>query len=316
MNDFVSHDRLGELGRLDQSPGFWSWSSRCYDAMVMALASWSLPAALRVASTIGSRALGISTFSHLEPELERLLAPLDQKNWRQTARAICRTAARNRVLTRLVLRHGYDAVAPLLTAASLDRIRELRDNGQPAIIAVLHDGPVIAIHAALHALDIPAVILTMLRQHHSETPLEIVTIPRSHDDAMGAFHLRAAALCRKKLQAGGIVFIPMDGTGTGLVDAALLGRRIEVPAGAAVLSVMTGAPIIPTQVKWTVEHKIEVMMAEPVVAPKRSPAQEAEAAVLRSVMETFDRSLRADPGQINLVLLDQLLTAPIKLMPL
>ena len=311
MENQASVGRTIPLRHLDEDSVMWRRAGYVFDTVMLLLASLGPKVPFRAASFMAPCAMWFGAFSGTAADLERLLEPIVQGDPGKITREICATVARNRVLSRLVLHAGHDAVAPLLTAASLERIQRLNDTGRPAIIGAIHSGPVLAITSALHLLGIPATVLTIVRHHYRETPLEIVSILQADLDAIGSSHLQSAALCRQRLKSGGLVFIPLDGTGKEVVEVSLLGRRLVLPAGAAVLSAMTGAPIVPVEAKWTPGSEIELVVGEPFFAPGGEPPRDAEYSLIRQVMEHFDRSLRADPGQLNLTLLDQLLQAPV-----
>ena len=273
-------------------------------------ASWRPDTALSVASLAGYVTRRSKTFTGIEHDLRRLLEPVVGDAWQRATQSICRAAACNRVLSCLVRGAGYGAVGPLLTADGLARVERLRQTCRPTIIAVLHNGPIIALHSALHLLEIPAAVLSMRHPEGGPSPLEVITIRDAKDDHSGLSHLKASMACRKKLLAGGIVFIPMDGTGTVDLEVGLLGRRIGVPGGAAVLATMTGAQIVPAEAKWRRDNKIDLIVGDPYIAGDEGPATQVEHTLLKAVMADFDRRLRDDPSQLNLTLVDLLLDAP------
>jgi lauroyl/myristoyl acyltransferase len=125
-----------------------------------------------------------------------------------------------------------------------------------------------------------------------------------------AVHLKRAV---ERLQRGGLVATAIDGGhGDALIDADFLGYRIQVGRGAAVLTRMTGVPLIPITVTWGDDWSIDFRIHSAIPRPDIPPQDHAafDKALIDQTVRFFESYIRTAPEQLRLDRLARLITRP------
>ena len=314
MADNKSQDRLRSFHqRVDASMAL-RWFGRLYDVVIVVLAVLNLKVAIRASSAI-HRAVRVGTVAKLVPDVHRLLGPLGCGNTKAVADEIHETALKNRVLSRLVDRVGHGCLVPLITTSSLARLVQVIQADQPTVVAMVHSGPYTAIHSALHELEIPALVITMEQATWGASRIvESVPICDSDIDPSGFSRIAASKLCLDRLRENGLVLVPIDGAGSTPYRAPILGRQVELPAGAAALAVASGASILPVQAAWTSSNEIDLVVGDPIV-PGDFKTDDVERSMILCAAKWFDCRLRDSVGQLSLMMLKRLSNAPLATIP-
>ena len=241
---------------------------------------------------------------------------------------------------------GLHNVAQLVQCRNAERLHELHRQRQPAILGFWHLGPRFAVGPALERAGVPALLLAKIPaslrdseapQSNSENGVEYFQLADS--PASGAVALKRAV---EQLQKGGLVVVAIDGLqGEKKVEVPFLNRRLSVGRGPAVLSRLTGAPIIPAVCSWAAaDWKIDFQVYDPLPLPQLAqqanlvdealagrsakpagPSQPArptpaesnafDEAVMKTAIGWFDTYVRSNPGQLRLHRLRALLAAPL-----
>ena len=82
------------------------------------------------------------------------------------------------------------------------------------------------------------------------------------------------------------------------IPAPFFGRTTSTPAGPAVFSVLTGAPMIPILMRRIAPFKFSVEISKPLPAPDKSLSRNEASAVLTALMNReYERMITEDPGQ-------------------
>jgi hypothetical protein len=188
---------------------------------------------------------------------------------RQVARRIGAIEFLNRELFGLVQHCGIAEVAPLVRCQGAERLLDLHARKQPAILIGWHFRTFCyLVLSALHRLEIPALVIGFLPK---ETPPGFVLLPPSHGDSTQ----RAALLKRtlEHLHNGGLVYTCIDpAIGVGTTSVSFLGRQLQLRRGAAVLSRLSGAPLIPVSPMWnSLGSGVTVTVHDPLPSPDCPP---------------------------------------------
>ncbi len=139
-----------------------------------------------------------------------------------------------------------------------------------------------------------------------------IKIVATGNSRLGALALKEAL---DRLRNGGVVVMAADG-GDGKKDITLpfLGRQMKFTRGMAVLSRLTGAPILPALATWgDCDWTFDFHLFDPVTMPPMGyMAPHAwEREVVAATVRRFEEIVKATPGQCRLDILGQLSKAPM-----
>lgn len=99
----------------------------------------------------------------------------------------------------------------------------------------------------------------------------------------------------RRLQAGGLVALLADRDLTaGGIPVSFFGQRASMPAGPAVLSIMTGAPLVPVTL-WYSPAGTHASIGEPIPDPGTGSRAERAAAMTQALAHAFEPGIAAHP---------------------
>jgi hypothetical protein len=258
----------------------------------------------------------IRLFAHLRPRqlrgasvveaVEALFGPMTRGAALELTRRMAVNGFRNGCVRRLGHAAGPAAIVHLVRDVSAESIRQL-PLAQPAILVFWHLGPAtdVLAGAVFEGLGRPLLLIKgTLRDHAVQNPegLEYV--------AVGDARARAYALKRslEHLGRGGLVALALDGHGERMVELPFFGRRYQFGRGAATLSRMTGAPILPIVKTWGADATIRIRSDAALSLPAAGSLapEEFDRAATQEVVRWFEAFLRAEPEQFRLSALPRL----------
>jgi KDO2-lipid IV(A) lauroyltransferase len=112
----------------------------------------------------------------------------------------------------------------------------------------------------------------------------------------------AAAACSKALRQGHVLCLLSDrDIGGGGIEVEFFGERTRLPAGPAMLSLRSGAPILPTTIYFTDRHDGHLGVVRPPVAFERTGKLRDDVAALTQVLAIeLEICIRRAPDQWHL----------------
>lgn len=201
-----------------------------------------------------------------------------------------------------------------MRCANPKRAQALRDRKGPVILTFWHLGASFMMGIGLQRIGVPGTIIARnppppwYRRAVSPQTRMVVT---SDDSRKAVIALKVGL---DELRKGGVVVVALDGSqGQKDFTVPFLGRRIPLSRGMAVLSRLTGAPIVPCGVTWgEKDWTLDFRLFEPVPlpAPGSASPDEWEKQVLTAAASRFETIVRAFPGQTRLERLSVLADAP------
>lgn len=206
----------------------------------------------------------------------------------------CRSAAFGTVFRRRGL-------APLLPLVRVDPgpLFELLQQKTPVVIVSWHMGPGRHLMAALHKLDVDALVAAG-RHRAKRGESDRVEVTPLEGKALGAGFLRQGI---DKLATGGVVAMALDGRRGSRHPVPFLGRTVEIGRGAAALVRVTGAELLPLTGRWignsgTLETRIHPPLPKPAVDRKEAVRFDSE--LLATAAHFFEDVARDSPGNVRL----------------
>jgi lauroyl/myristoyl acyltransferase len=163
-----------------------------------------------------------------------------------------------------------DQVTPLVRCRNTEMIRSLHARKEPAILVSWHFRTLCySVVSALQRLEIPALILGYLPLKPSNE-YQLIS-PSTQDPTQRALVLKKTL---DHLKAGGIVYTCIDAAiGFRTTPVSFLGQKFNIRRGSAVLSRLSGAPLIPVTPRWNwLGSSITVTFHDPLPPPAASPA--------------------------------------------
>jgi phosphatidylinositol dimannoside acyltransferase len=139
----------------------------------------------------------------------------------------------------------------------------------------------------------PAELFDMFVQNRRELGIEV--LPLSSNGHVG--RQLASALTANRVVAL-VADRHLGGRG---VDVEMFGRTRRMPAGPAMLSLATGAPLIPTPV-YTTDRGWHLVMHEPITIEPTGERKEDAEALTRRLAVSFERAIAAAPADWHLFL--------------
>jgi lauroyl/myristoyl acyltransferase len=108
---------------------------------------------------------------------------------------------------------------------------------------------------------------------------------------------KAAEECVRLLSANELICLVADRDLTGRgVDVEMFGERTRLPAGPALLSLATGAPLIPTAVYHTDDGGWLCVIQPPLTTDRTGDMREDVTRLTRALAAAFERSIASAPG--------------------
>ena len=190
----------------------------------------------------------------------------------------------------------------------------LRKHQGPAILAFWHFGAVNMLLLGFRRIGISPLVITRAEPCRWVSSEEMMKQRISVAD--GDTRAKTAALRRsvQHLKRGGMISVAIDGSlGNHDVAVPFLGRQFSVSRGAAGLSRITGAPIIPCTMQWEPDGwnmAIRVFDALPRPAASPDDAEAFEHELMTSAARCFEQYAEQNPGQLRLDQFAKLVDAP------
>jgi len=216
-------------------------------------------------------------------------------------------------------RRGLDRMKSLIRCADVERLREMYSERRAAVFVFSHLGPPFSVGPAFISVGVPVAVF----QGNLRLPLTMAGVEEFAAQLPGMEYYnvvdpnvnRAIQLKRatERLQRGGMVACAIDEQyGDVLTEAEFFGRRIKVARGPAVLTKLTGAPLIPITITWGEDCSVDFQVHDAISHPENIPpsSQEFDIAMTRKVVRFFDLFARKAPEQIRVDRIDRLVAMP------
>lgn len=188
-----------------------------------------------------------------------------------------------------------ERVAARFTTIDAHHLWDALDAGRGAIVALPHIGNWDAAGSWLRALDRPAVAVAERLRPERLYDLFVANRASFGVEMFGLGDAGIARALASKLEAGYIVALVADRDLTGRgVEVTMFGRARRMPAGPALLSLTTGAPLIVTPVFQTECGWRCVMTSALEIEPTGDRRADVRALTQR-MAEEFERSIAAAP---------------------
>jgi lauroyl/myristoyl acyltransferase len=248
----------------------------------------------------------------LESVLRSLFPEFSNDRLAEVETEIGLCAMRNRCWSQML--SMPDGLSVHIRCPNPKRAEALRERKGPAILTFWHLGASYMMGIGLRRIKVPGLILALnppppwfRRAVSKETKMFVI----GKDPNARIVGLKMAL---EQLGKGGVVVLAIDGRqGKKDVEVSFLGRRIQLSRGLAVLSRLTGAPIIPCAATWGAnDWSLDFRLFDPVElpAPKSLPPDEWEKQVITTTAGRFEGIVRAFPGQARLDRLAMIAEAP------
>jgi hypothetical protein len=238
------------------------------------------------------------------PSPEQVLALFPELGLRRAAGVAWRIGgleARNRAWVEGLRQGGLDPLRPLVRIPAA--VAELRP---PVLFGIFHAGAVHALSPALEQLPAPVIALRHGILYQGRPPLTVATTEGGGQERAKLFQRLLA-----HLQDGGFVATALDVVPGMGVQAPCLGHRITLARGPLGLARLAGVPIVPLVGRFR-GGGVEIVFGEALsTPPETSDAAAWESALAASAAGWLERYLRAEPSEISLGLLRNLLGAQI-----
>jgi KDO2-lipid IV(A) lauroyltransferase len=135
----------------------------------------------------------------------------------------------------------------------------------------------------------PRALFERFLEHRRSLGMQIIPLVSGAD---------VTAQCESHIRAGRLVALLADrALGAGGVEVDLFGRRARMPAGAAVLALRTGAPLIPAVIFEEPRGEWLAWVMEPVAADGAPDDREAVSDVMQRLAQRFERYVLRAPSQ-------------------
>ena len=188
-----------------------------------------------------------------------------------------------------------EEVASRMATIDDDHLWHALDGGKGAIVALPHVGNWDAAGPWLSALGRPVVAVAEQLRPPRLYDLFVANRTAFGVDVIGLGDEGVARTLAKRLAAGSIVALVADRDLTGRgVEVTMFGRTRRLPAGPALLSLTTGAPLIVTPVFQT-ERGWRVVMTPPLTIEPTGDRRADVTALTQRMAEAFERAIASAP---------------------
>jgi hypothetical protein len=216
--------------------------------------------------------------------------PLPLVDHDRLGRQIASCTVMNSLLYRYTRIAGIKSLLPCVVLRDIDSLHA--STGRPRIFIHIHFGPLIGLAAGLLKANIRTAILTA-----QQTGI-LLPPPLLRHQLVDSSASRISALLGaiEYLETGSSILIAVDGAGTSIRWVNLLGRRSPFLRGAAMLSRLTGAPMIPLVTRWMPQRgRIEFQALAPIAPPERGDAREIENSLIDESARRYEMVMRESP---------------------
>jgi hypothetical protein len=254
-------------------------------------------AALRLAGLVGREANRWSRYGPSPADIQALLPGFSLARAARVARSASSGTMQRRALGRLIRQRGFDPVAPLVRPDAIAALERLSLDSRPAILVMVHAGPVQAVALALHALRIPALVVRVDSEYPLPAPLQAEHT--TGESTQGAYvftraldHLRGSAP---------VVMVPDNAAGA-TIRVACLGRPVDFARGPFALARLSGAPVVPLCWRWDRPGVRMTLARGEMLAPESAPglsAGECERRLAAGAADWFTRHFTANPDDLS-----------------
>ncbi len=226
--------------------------------------------------------------------------PPDDPLVQETVREAFRLYARYWQQTFLAVAWSDDELRSRFELEGLGHLTTALENGKGAILALPHMGnwdvagrsmalegfPVVSVAEQLE----PRRLFEMFQEHRRELGIEVI----------GLADGRVGRLLTGKLAQNRVVALIADrDLGGRGVEVEMFGRPRRMPAGPALLSIGTGAPLIPSPV-YTTERGWHCILNEPLELDPTGDRNRDVMALSRLLAQAFERAISAAPADWHL----------------
>jgi hypothetical protein len=284
------------------APVWWHRARRAYDRVTRSAGEISLPATLAAADGFGRLVYRLNPRYPPVAEVAALFSGTSRSPASISSR-MCGMRYKNRALVSIMSRSGSRVLIPLLSAGSVETIRNIP---QPAIAFTWHAGPAGWLAASLMRAGVPAFAI----RRTARPPRWGIEVGSS----WGPVEARARTFARAmtRLREGGLVVVAVDGEDLKTpLPAPCLGRLVPMARGPFALARLTGAPLVPLVARWTDRGQVEIVAGDAITQEEISLAGgDSETTAARLAARRMEGCLRASPHEIWFCMLRWLLAAP------
>jgi KDO2-lipid IV(A) lauroyltransferase len=245
-------------------------------------------------SYLARPALRRQTLANYAPILKR---PPEDPEVKRVARAAM-VGYSKLIVDFLLMPHlSREGVLRMVDPVGLDRLRKAVDGGKGAIVVTPHFGNWDLAAATAAALGYPVTIVTE-RFGPAGMDRKVVAARQRLGLAVVPLSVRAGKASLTALRRGEIVGLVCDlpKEGRNLL-VTIAGQRALVPAGPALLSLRSGAPIVPIVNRRVADGHYRLDVLEPLTWPASADAERDMREFAQAIIDRFEPALRANPEQ-------------------
>ncbi|MEI6970892.1 MAG: AMP-binding protein [bacterium] len=203
-----------------------------------------------------------------------------------------------KLLTCRAASSGIDGLLPLVRCRGGERLLDLHEKGQGAIVIFAHMGPRFVSGILTAKLGIPSLQVRRggVRIRLPET-MEVWFADDSQD-RVTLFLKRAVEYIR----SGRVVVLALDGKQGGSSESlTIMGQTQHFSRGIGLLNSITGAPVIPVSGYWAPDGMIEIVVHEPldIGGSANVPKGERGSAAMKAAVKWMESLVRERPGDLR-----------------
>ena len=288
--------------------GMFRLTRYLFNKLMMPLMAFNPAIGFRLTAKLGKLLYNPNLFGPSLDEVRSISGCRTDAQCHSIAVQIAAKTIMNSLLYHLFRRSGLEPLLPYVVCRDTEQLFSCESVKRPTIFIHFHFGPLIGLPAGLLKLGITAAILT---GQNSDTPLPEELI-RYH--ILDSTESRAQALLKaiEHLSSNGNILMAIDGGGSSYHLVELLGHRIPFMRGAATLSRLTGARLIPVVTRWIPDRGRILFQALPAITPPSGKSMndaEFENALLTEAAHRFDETMKEAPEEFSLTQLRRFLHA-------
>jgi lauroyl/myristoyl acyltransferase len=198
-------------------------------------------------------------------QLDEMFGPMAPEALREIRTKAGRSCARNSLIQHIVRDYGPEAIQSLIDVEGLEHLQRLQAEGRGVIAATWHAGPTAGAWGMLsqHPVD----VLKLQVPGWARVPERWSVLTRNYEPGEG---IRILKQCHTQLKKGGCVAMAFDAARPGgdfPIRVPFMGRAFPIARGAGVLSLRSGAPILPMHSRWSEDSRRIVVTILPPIWP-------------------------------------------------
>jgi len=304
-NDVATEAVASRIGTGRRTAARYRWIRSLFNTLMIPVMKSNPPLAFRLSYKLGCLLYRLKIFKPSLGEVRQLIGDRTGSERRAIGKQITARTFMNSLLYNFFRRSGLEAMLPYVTCQNTEQILTYLSEEKPVIFVHCHYGPLIGLSVGMLKLNISLALLT---SQNSGTPLPEKLV-RFH--ILDSVESRASVLHRaiKHLNSRGNILVAIDGGGSNSHPVRLLDHNVPFMRGAAMLSRLTGAKLVPVFTKWIPERGRILFRALPSIDLVREEYQsetEYENVLLKEAAHRFGEVMTEAPEDFSLTQLRRL----------